>query len=424
MSFRIAVLLGKLLRLAIRQFRKGGGSALPGLVVSKLFPNLLKSVLESFPQGLVIVTGSAGKSTTTKMLVNILERHGLEVFTNPSTANINQGLFATIVEKAPLFRRVPGSIAVLEVDEAHAELLTSKVSPRIVTILNVMEDQLDRFQDPSVVRKHLEVTAQRATEKLILNADDPNVRLIAKAQNSDSTISWFGIDKSSIKQQKNGLSFSPVYGDYPTRPKVSAEVSKYKNAAFTVELEGLSKKSVTLQNRGLHYAGDAIAALQTAREILGTSFELPKAVETLSNMDPVFARGELTKVRGQLVEFILVQNPGSMQLNLDNLSSQPEQLFFAIGRDVHDPSWMWSVDFSNFSHVDVVSGFNASEAELVLKYKGIPVDFSSDDLELALDTFFALPEPAEGVKTMIFSADAMRRIRRSLGFWSPDEVGL
>jgi hypothetical protein len=119
-----------------------------------------------------------------------------------------------------------------------------------------------------------------------------------------------------------------------------------------------------------------------------------------------------------------VQNPGSAQLNLDNLADRPEQIMFAIGRDVHDPSWLWTVDYGNLSHVNVVTGYNAFEASLVLAYNDVPVDRVTDSLDDALEMFFALPKPKRGVKTVIFSADAMRRIRRTLGFWSPQEEEL
>jgi hypothetical protein len=94
----------------------------------------------------------------------------------------------------------------------------------------------------------------------------------------------------------------------------------------------------------------------------------------------------------------------------------------AIGRDVHDPSWLWTVDLSNLSHADVVSGFNCAEIALRLAYAGIPMGEIEEDLELALQAFFALPKPSRGMKTVIFSADSMRRTRRILGFTDPEAV--
>ena len=60
-----AILIGRLVRTLVRIVRPGGGSALPGLVVSKIAPGLLARTLSKFPDGLVVITGSAGKSTTT-----------------------------------------------------------------------------------------------------------------------------------------------------------------------------------------------------------------------------------------------------------------------------------------------------------------------------------------------------------------------
>ena len=418
----LALAVGRVLRVLIRVVRKGGGSALPGLVVSKIAPSLLAKSLSKFERGLVVVTGSAGKSTTTKMLVAIVRAHGIAVFTNPSTANILQGFFSSIVEKATLSGRLPGQVAILEMDEAHAAALTQDVAPRQVTVLNVMEDQLDRFVDPELVRRDLGLVAARATADVILNADDPNLRLMLKEHPARAQVHWFGVDEVSLATERAGLATAPVYQDVPSRPKVVAEVQRLVGTEFTANLTDNGSLKVVLPNRGLHFAVDAIAALESARRFLGESFDFALAVEVLNELPPVFARGELTEVHGQKVEFILVQNPGSMQLNIDNLVGDPEQILFAIGRDVHDPSWLWTVDYSNLSHVDVVTGLQADQAALLLKYHGIPMGVVTSDLDEAIETFFSMPEPSRGHKTVIFSADAMRRMRRALGFWSPEEV--
>ncbi|MEI7419900.1 MAG: DUF1727 domain-containing protein, partial [Actinomycetes bacterium] len=131
MRYLPALLIGRLVRLAVRLVRPGGGSALPGLVLSKLATNLVYKTLGSFDQGLVVVTGTAGKSTTTKMLVAIARAHGLEVFTNPSTANIEQGFFSTIIKQGNLFGKVPGQIAIIEMDEGHAAQVVANVKPKV-----------------------------------------------------------------------------------------------------------------------------------------------------------------------------------------------------------------------------------------------------------------------------------------------------
>ena len=418
MIYLPAIALSRLARVAIRRFRPGGGSALPGLLLSKVAPKLLAKTLRAFPQGVVVITGSAGKSTTTKMVVAIARAHGLNVFTNPSTANIRQGFFSSIIEKSDLLGRIPGDIAILEMDEGHAESITAEVAPRIVTLLNVLEDQLDRFVEPSVVREKLQSVAIRATQSVLLNADDQNILMIAESSPITEKV-WFGIN--SAVTLGNNLGVAPTYAKSLPRPQVHAEVQSLNGKRCSVNI-GEREAIFDLPNRGLHYALDSVAALATAKEILGDKFDLVLAEKVLDELPPVFARGEVVHIGEIPVEFVLVQNPTSFQLNLDNLDLPLDRLMMAVGRDVHDPSWLWTVDLDRLSHVDVISGFNYAELGLRLAYSDVTIGDVEPDLFEAFDKFMALPEPKQGIRTVVFSADAMRRLRRHLGFTSPDEV--
>jgi UDP-N-acetylmuramyl tripeptide synthase len=416
-----AILIGRLVRTLVRIVRPGGGSALPGLVASKIAPGLLARTLSRFPDGLVVITGSAGKSTTTKMVVAIARAHGKTVFTNPSTANIAQGFFSSIIEQSTITGRIQGDVAILEMDEGHAAEITRRIKPRQVTILNVLDDQLDRFVDPALVRKKLTEVARRATSSLVLNADDQNVLQINKEVAATGT-SWFGLAQQIISGTEHGLGNAPTYLAELPRPETQTEILSF-NEDETVAQVADQKIKFDLPNRGIHFALDAAAALESVRRYLGDSFDAKLAAKTLTELPPVFARGEITQVNGIDVEFILVQNPMSFQLNLDNLPKDQEQLMVAIGRDVHDPSWLWTVDLKNLKKVDLVSGFNFAEMALRLAYDEIPIGVIEPDLEVALDNFFAQPAPSWGRRTVIFSADAMRRTRRYLGFTDPEAVG-
>lgn len=415
-----AILIGRMVRIAVRLVRPGGGSALPGLILSKIAPGLLAKTLASFSDGLVVVTGSAGKSTTTKMLVAIARAHGKTVFTNPSTANIAQGFYSSIIERSNLFGRIQGDVAILEMDEGHAAEITKRISPRQVTLLNVLEDQLDRFVDPAMVREKLAAVAAKAKNALVLNADDQNILLINKDLDSKLT-SWFGVQKSLISKSEHGLGHAPTYLTELPRPLVQTEVLEQLPERTTTRVLD-QEVSFSLPNRGLHFALDAAAALESARRYLGDSFDANLAARTLEELPPVFARGEITNVNGVEVEFILVQNPMSFQLNLDNLPADQEQVMVAIGRDVHDPSWLWTVDMKKMPPIDIVTGFNYAEMALRLAYDEIPVGEIVPDLEEALEKFFGQPAPKSGRRTVIFSADAMRRTRRALGFVDPEAV--
>ena len=419
MRYLLALLIGRLIRFAVRLVRPGGGSALPGLVVSKLAPDLVYKTLKSFPQGYVAITGTAGKSTTTKMVVAIVRAHGVEVFTNPSTANIEQGFFSTIVRTGNLFGKVPGTIAILEMDEAHAANVARKVSPSTSVILNVLEDQLDRFIDPALVRDTLTVVAEKTSSHVLLNADDQNCLMIAEKLKNSDRISWFGF--SDELNSVANLHYAPTYMSELSRRPTQVTLLSQNERRVTVEVSG-DEISFQLPSRGAHFALDAIAAIATSAEILGSEFSSKLAASVLNELPPVFSRGEIRDIDGEQVEFILVQNPPSMQLNLDNIQSAPEQVLFAIGRDVHDPSWLWTVDYSRLANVSIVSGFNYADAALVLKYNGVRVDKVEPDYFKAIDDFLSLPRPKSGIKTVLYSADAMRRLRRYKGFTDPEDV--
>jgi len=415
-----AVSIGRLIRFLVRIVRKGGGSALPGLVVSKIDPNLVTRALERLPLGVIVVTGSAGKSTTTKMLVALLRAHGISVFTNPSTANILQGYFGSVMVHGNLFGRLREQIAVIEADEAHAVTLTEMVRPRGVLVMNVVDDQLDRFVEPELVRETLANVAGQATEFTVLNGSDQNCLLIGQTLENSRQV-YFSIEDHLRGISSIGMGYAATFLPQLPEPQAETYVSELYGQLVTIETK-LGNVKFEQPNRGAHFAVDAAAAIAALFETIPTQANLSIISETLNSLPPVFARGEIREVRGQEIEFMLIQNPPSAQLNLDNLLETPLCVFVGIGRDVHDPSWLWTVNFSKLNKVDVVSGFNAAEIGLRLMIEGHTINYLDDRLEEAIEHFLALPTPPSQRKLFIFSADTMRRTRRYLGLNDPEDV--
>jgi UDP-N-acetylmuramyl pentapeptide synthase len=382
-------------------FRRGGGSAFPGLFASKLDPRLLRRSLQ-FAGGIVVVTGSAGKSTTTKLLVTLLRAHGLRVFTNPSTANIEQGLVSAVLEQSDARGRLVFDIAVLEVDEGHGSNLAELLRPRLTVVTNLMVDQVDRFDDPEKVAQKLEKIAE-ASAQLILNADDANLDRL-RSQNSRS----FG-SSAAIRLRPEYPDYAPVFRVPTGTPELVVTGLSPDSMNFT--LAGIEQRA-ELVSPGAHVALNTAAALLAADTLLGSRFEMPTALAALSDAETVFARDELVRIADVNLRLMLVQNPGSFRLNLALINEQPEHLMIAIGSDVHDPAWLWSVDFSRLGRVDLVSGLNAAELALRLSYQDVSVATVDSDLA-SVDGFLA--SAAGGEATLIVSADAMRRIRRHLG---------
>lgn len=395
----LAVLVGKTARFLLRRVRRGGGSALPGTIAATIDPKLLKRAIDSAAMGLVVVSGSAGKSSTTKILVELLRAHGLKVFTNPSTANIKQGLYAAILQFGDHLGRIDADIVVLEWDEGHGAALAKSLKPKVAILTNVFSDQLDRFIDPEVVVEKLKEIHDQSAQ-IVMNADDRNLTQFA---DSSKTIG-FQLAKDIQDQPEYALNFGPN-----EEIAVSTTVTAAGEGSVSLVHEGEQLRFRTGAD-AVHQAMNLAAAV-TALPLL-VDADWAKVVSTVEALPPVFARDEVTDIRGRSVRLMLVQNPTSFALNLEEISGTERPLMLMAGGDIHDPSWLWTVDFSKLDYVDVVGGRNAHEFALRLKYQGVKIGAIATEADESSELFLSLPGDNP---TILFSADAMRRTRRYLG---------
>ena len=149
------VAAGRFVRFASR-VTKHGGSALPGKVVEQIDPGFLTRTLGQLPLGVVLVSGTNGKTTTTRMVASMLSDSGLKVFTNPTGSNFVRGVVSALLTEVTLGGKLDADIAVLELDEAYAVHFVKQVKPRYALLLNVMRDQLDRFGEIDTTAKLLQ----------------------------------------------------------------------------------------------------------------------------------------------------------------------------------------------------------------------------------------------------------------------------
>lgn len=416
MRYRLAILAGRIARTLLRL--RGGGSAVPGRVVLAIAPDFLERSLSRIPRGLVFVSGSNGKSTTTNMLTGVLREHGLRVFTNPSGGNLPQGIAAALLADIPWDGFIRADIGVLEVDEAYGVALAKLLSPRGVLLLNVQIDQLNRFFEPGRVAQMLRRVGESAREILVVNRDDDSVRHIAAdLAGGGRTIVTFDVAPELIRAAPHGLANVTEHETDAgaSVPAARVRVSALSGATATLAIDGRDH-TVELPARGLHYAVDAAGAVATALAVLGESFQAARAAAAFSGLRTVYGRGETIEVNGRRIEIIMMKNPPSLQLNLDYLAEPPEQLFMAVDEGTPDPSWIYDTDLASLSHVDVLSGTKAWQLATRFAYAELPVGDVIPELDRALTAFLELPEPACGVKTMIVNYEQMMLIRKQLGF--------
>jgi len=431
----LAIAIGRLTRWAVLLVRPGGGTAIPGRVVERISPGLLARILRQ-PR-LVVVTGSNGKGTTTKMLAAILAEHGLDLFTNKRAGNITRGMLSDLITVIDWRGRFRHEYAVMEMDEGYAALTLEQAPAEVTVLLNVMLDQLHRWGSPDVAAAYMQRAARSTTGTLVVNREDPHLRGIVKvlrlaplAQGpaaGRAEIRTFGVADEVLEALPHGLGSAPAFGvDAPRGDDPAAtRVVAYQGDRASIELGAAGPHAgavlaVRLPSRGIHLAVDSAAAIEAARAVLGEAFDPGATVRALGASTSMWARGEQALVRGKRVAFYLAKSPPSTQVNLDDLEPGLDQVMIIAGRDIPDPAMLWPIDWGRIDRVRVLGGMQAYELAMKLAYEGIEVEEIIEDVEEAVDAFLALPDPEHGEKTVFFSADGMRRARRHLGLYDAD----
>ncbi|WP_172119166.1 Mur ligase family protein [Actinomyces faecalis] len=459
------IALGRGARLAARLRGGGsGGTALPGLVVERTDPAFLGRVLGQLPHGVVVVSGTNGKTTTTKMVVQLLQSQGLKVLTNRTGSNFIRGVLASLLTEVDWRGRVDADIAVLELDEAHAVRFVQHVRPKATLLLNVMRDQLDRFGEVDYTASLLHQVAQATTGVVVVNADDPRLVAPRFLGTLSARTATFGVgpalrsvflsdDELHTARTTPPTGPGPAHQDAPSGEGSNTRVLRADDqpptahpgepgpqaAALsrpTVLLEELHGQEVTLQVRGVqrrtamtipgvHNQLNACAALALALEVLGPKADVTSLLDELSRVEPAFGRGEVVEVDGREVELSLVKNPAGFRMALLTAAQAeeetgPEVLMVAINdeyADGRDMSWLWDVELASLREegVAVVTGVRAWDMALRLRYDEVPVGAVEPDLAKALEVLRAASGREVRRMRIFTSYTAMLALRHHLG---------
>ena len=171
-----ALALGKGARTASRLTGRGGGSSLPGVLARRVSPSLLRDVVAAQDVPVIAVTGSNGKTTTSRFVTELLRGEGVHVAQNRDGANLEQGVTTLAVQTAGWNGRIPdGMVLVVEVDEGALRTVAPETRPRVLAVTNLFRDQLDRFGEIYAISDVIAYAARRLPEEstLVVNADDP-----------------------------------------------------------------------------------------------------------------------------------------------------------------------------------------------------------------------------------------------------------
>ena len=417
----LVVILGKSVRYAARL--RGGGSALPGLFVEKISPDFIKTTLAQLPYGVVVISGTNGKTTTTKMVVALLEAHGLKVFTNRTGSNFTRGVAAALLGDIDIKGNLDADIAVLELDEAHAVPFVKAVPPRYSLLLNVMRDQLDRFGEIDATAKMLEKIAIATTDTVVLNREDARVLKIKDAL-SNQKVELFGLSDSLLAHFPSDDDMRAGSVQNVKRPQAGVILKAYSGNQATYDLGGY-EFSTSLKLNGVYNVFNSAAAIALAHAILGKDVDDALVISTIATVTPAFGRGEELQVGGYPLELVLVKNPSGFRLGLKSFLPEGYATMIAINdnyADGRDMSWLWDVDFESLSDKGVaqVAGVRAYDMALRLQYDEITIGHIELNLTSALHQFI---EVNKGTPKRIYCTyTAMIALRKELSKITKVEV--
>jgi UDP-N-acetylmuramyl tripeptide synthase len=457
-----AIAAAKLTSFGIRRLGRGGGTATPGLVADRIDPALLTKIASRLSLGTIVVAGTNGKTTTSRMLADIFEAAGNRVIHNRSGSNLVRGVAAAFADTASVGGDPGGDTGVIETDEAAFPEIVRLVKPRTILLNNLFRDQLDRYGELDTVAKTWRGSLARlpADTTVVVNVDDPSLATITEGIAAKRVT--FGLveqryqlhtlphaaDSATCKRCGHDLDYDALYVSHLGNWRCPSCGAKRPALDFTghdVELLGVDSLRLTVSGNGgsdlpveigvpgLYNAYNTLAAVAVARSCGVNEQTIQQA---LSTFRAAFGRIERVQVRGRHLTLALVKNPVGFNEVLRMLTMATGGLtvpaliaindLHADGRDV---SWLWDVDFElladGFAPLST-TGIRGPDMANRLKYAGVPGDRLiplSTDLQQALDRFVtSIPEGETGYILPTYTAMLdLRQILADMGavesFW-------
>jgi UDP-N-acetylmuramyl tripeptide synthase len=408
----IAVLAGKLSAAAIKIAGAGLASNLPGKIARRISPCVLPSLSRQCRQGVVAVSGTNGKSTTSGLMSSILRQAGLKIVHNRQGANLVPGITSSLIDAASWAGGVDADYGLFEIDEAALPVVAREVPILAVVVTNLFRDQLDRFGELDTTGKLIAKGIAENSSQAILNADDPNVaQLVPQAKQlfygieslaqeggngaatfaggQPATIPQSGTTELSYCADCGGeftydLTFYGQLGHYACGkcgrrrplPDVFAENVRVspEHSQFTLSYRS-EKLSIKLPLPGMFNVYNALAATALAHFL---NLPAQAVSEGLTKYQTLFGRSERLQVFGKDTLIQLIKNPAGASQAVAAAASDPKaRILIAINdnlADGRDVSWLWDAEFEHFAGHEktiIVSGQRCYDMALRLKYGGV-----------------------------------------------------
>lgn len=396
-NFWLALWTGKIAAFTLKLLGKSG-TTLPGFLAYRLDRDIIKHLIPSFSDGIIMITGTNGKTTTANLLANILKTAGKKFAFNQAGANLVTGIAGALLQSCNWKGKSGVRLALLEVDEATVPKFCTEANPDIAVVTNFFRDQLDRYGELDTTIRLVKDALPEKT-LLILNADDP---LVAYFGFERSRVQYYGVDRTPDSQTESReireAKFCPNCGqtlEYEffhygqlgfyychncsfKRPQPNVLVNRVSQEPDCLKFSIASDTYLTVL-QGYYNLYNSLAAITVARQLNISQKDIEVGLREFIPQAGRMERFNLPE--GDLI-LILVKNPAGFNQVIRTILaySKNVRLLIAINdlaADGRDISWLWDVDFEYLGNNErmvyqvVCSGLRAEEIALRLKYAGI-----------------------------------------------------
>ena len=390
-------------RALLRRLGKGGTN-LPGEIALKICPDILKRLSEGV--SVIIITGTNGKTTTARMVEQMLIDSGVSYFANKSGANLMAGITAEFaIHSSARSGKCKCDVALIESDEAALKYVCGFVDAKVIAVTNVFRDQLDRYGEVTHTVENIRLGMEKCPDAIVcLNADDPLSGGLGRTRSG--RVSYYGVDVPVYREtfrETSDAAYCRICGgklsyDYVTyahlggfrcpscgaaRPEPELRVTELSvsdgdHSLVTVTADGISHE-ISINLPGAYNIYNAVCALSVGRAF-GLDHEV--IATSLSSFEGGFGRLEDFKLGDTPARMILVKNPAGCDQAIHFLAESPVPLVMAFclndkAQDGKDISWIWDAGFENLKGLGdklvrvYASGIRAEDMALRLYYAGI-----------------------------------------------------
>ena len=401
----IAIIACRASRFVLRKLGKGGTNA-PGCVALALYPDILGELAKGVTS--IVVTGTNGKTTTSRMIEKSMEDSGMDYFSNKSGANMLSGIVAEFAMNCTLTGKNKHKYALVECDEAHFKNVSKYIDAKCIVVTNVFRDQLDRYGEVTHTLNSILTGIKNSPNAVVCINADCSLSVSMKDQIPNKVV-FYGVESEIYKNRVQEVSDAPycikckteyVY-DYVTyghlggfrcpkcgyhRPDAQVAVEKVlestaDSSKILVRFGG-KEYEATVNLPGGYNIYNATAMI-AAGYVMGMVDKV--IINALNSFECGFGRMEKFTVNNTDVRMILIKNPAGCNQVLNFLSNLTEPALFIVAlndrfADGTDISWIWDVDFEKLNNISDmltsvwVTGRRADEMAMRMKYTGLPIE--------------------------------------------------